>query len=166
MRHLLPSALVMLTLGSPAAVASAVDASAPAGTAPCHSAVEQGVLPVWSRAGFSDARPRMPHVLGRAGRIVAIVFGYPLLAPPAADRSNKILWVGRAPRLYYSSLWIRAQRMQGTTLVGRPTTRLVRGGPGPSLVDLPDAGCWRLSLTWADGRHDALDLQDRSPKPH
>jgi len=27
--------------------------------------------------------------------------------------------------------------------------RLVRGGPGPSIINLPTAGCWRLALRWA-----------------
>jgi hypothetical protein len=147
--------LVALTgLGAPA-VSARTTAAAPAA---CHSALQQGVLPVWARAGFSSPRPRMPHVMGRAGRIVAIEFGYPLLSPPSPDRANKILWVGKAPR-ELSNLWIRAQRMEGSRAVGPPATRLLRDGPGPSYVDLPEAGCWRLSLSWADGRHDTLDLQ-------
>jgi hypothetical protein len=129
-----------------------------ASSAACHPAVRTGVLPVWARAGFSDPRPRMPHVLGRSGRIVAIVFGFPLLAPPAKNRSNKILWVSRRPVKPLSDLRIRAQRMQGTRPVGRPVTRRVPGGPGPSLVDLPAAGCWRLALRWS-GRSDTLDLR-------
>jgi hypothetical protein len=141
-------------LGAPAAPAHTA-ASVPAA---CHSALQKGVLPVWARTGFSSPRPRMPHVMGRDGGIVAIEFGYPLLSPPSPDRANKILWVGKAPRKL-SNLWIRAQRMEGTRAVGQPTTRLLRNGPGPSYVDVPEAGCWRLSLTWADGRHDTLDLQ-------
>lgn len=146
--------VALAALGAPAV--SARTAVTP--PAACHSSLQMGVLPVWARAGFSSARPRMPHVLGRDGRIVAIEFGYPLLSPPSPDRANKILWVGKAPRRI-SNLWIRAQRMQGTRRVGPPATRLLRSGPGPSYVDLPEAGCWRLSLTWADGRHDSLDLQ-------
>jgi hypothetical protein len=31
------------------------------------------------------------------------------------------------------------------------------GGPGPSIVDLPQAGCWTLSLRWGEFR-DTIDL--------
>jgi len=48
--------------------------------------------------------------------------------------------------------------MQGARLVGDPISRIVQGGPGPSLVDLPAPGCWRLTLSWW-GRRDSLDLK-------
>jgi hypothetical protein len=35
--------------------------------------------------------------------------------------------------------------------------RVVPGGPGPSIVNLPQAGCWRLTLAWS-GQTDTLDL--------
>jgi hypothetical protein len=134
-----------------------VPASASASSA-CHSAVREGVLPTWARTGFSDPRPRMPHVLGRSGEIAAIVFGHPLLAPPAETRANKILWVSRRPLKRGSDLRIRAQRMRGDKPVGRHVVRVIRGGPGPSYVNLPVRGCWRLSLRWS-GRSDSLDLE-------
>jgi hypothetical protein len=47
--------------------------------------------------------------------------------------------------------------MRGTRAIGRPVTRVVPGGPGPSIIDLPAAGCWRVDASW--GRHrDQLDL--------
>jgi hypothetical protein len=148
-----------MRLASPllAAAALALPASAPASTGACHSAVRHGVLPAWARTGFSDPRPRMPHVLGRSGDIAAIVFGYPLLSPPAESRANKVLWVSRAPVKPGSDLRIRAQRMRGAKRVGHPVVRVIRGGPGPSYVNLPARGCWRLSLRWS-GRTDELDL--------
>ena len=129
----------------------------------CRSEVQTGVLPVWARAGFSDPKPRMPHVLGRSGRIAALVFGYPLLSPPSAKRSNKILWVSRASVQPPYDLRISAQRMAGARTVGRPGARAVRGGPGPSIIDLPAPGCWRLLLRWS-GRSDSLDLR-YAPNP-
>lgn len=141
------------------ACAGALVAATPAtaATAPCRPQVSHGVLPQWARTGFSDPRPRMPHTLGRAHRIVAIIFGYPLLAPPGKERSNKILWVSRSVRSQ-SDLRISAQKMHGRRRVGRHEVRVVRGGPGPSGINLPSHGCWRLALTWS-GRSDTLDLR-------
>jgi hypothetical protein len=88
---------------------------------------------------------------------VAILFGYPLQSPPRAGRNNKILWVARkTPNA--SALRIRAQRMNGTSSVGLPVTRKISGGPGPSIMNLPSSGCWRLTLRWS-GRIDSLDLR-------
>jgi hypothetical protein len=142
-----------------ASVAAAAAAPAGSSTAPaCHSAVHQGVLPTWARTGFSDPRPRLPHVIGRSGEIAALVFGYPLRSPAVKDRGNKILWVSRRAVKPLSDLRIRAQRMEGRRRVGRPVTRVVVGGPGPSGIDLPAPGCWRLTLRWS-GRTDELDLR-------
>ena len=128
------------------------------GTPACHSVVHHGVLPAWARTGFSDPRPRLPHVVGRSGEIAALVFGYPLRSPPVKDRGNKILWVSRRTVKPLSDLRIRAQRMEGRRRVGRPVTRVVVGGPGPSGINLPAPGCWRLTLRWS-GRPDQLDLR-------
>ncbi|MDT5034483.1 MAG: hypothetical protein QOC94_4654 [Actinoplanes sp.] len=129
---------------------------------PCQAIVARGVLPVWARAGFSEARPRVPHVLGRSGGIVAILFAEPLYAPPTPKRNNKILWVARTPLAAPADLRISAQRMKGRLRAGKPVSRVVRGGPGPSIIDLPAPGCWRFTLRWA--RHtDTLDLVYRTP---
>jgi hypothetical protein len=133
--------------------ASAAQASVPA----CHSDVRKGVLPTWARTGFSDPRPKMPHVLGRSDEIAAVIFGYPLLSPPGKTRANKILWVSRRTVKPLSDLRIRAQRMRGSRPVGHHVVRVIRGGPGPSYVNLPAPGCWRLTLRWS-GRSDELDL--------
>jgi hypothetical protein len=132
-------------------------------TAACHSVVHHGVLPVWARAGFSSPRPRMPHVLGRSGNVVAILFGYPLLSLPAKTRGNKILWVAREHDQPLGDMRITAQRMRGRHTAGRHVVRVVRGGPGPSIVNLPARGCWRLALRWA-GRSDEIDLEYRAPR--
>jgi hypothetical protein len=102
----------------------------------------------------------MRYAVGRSGEIAALVFGYPLLSPPSRKRSNKILWVARRPARAGADLRIGAQRMVGTRRVGRPVSRTVEGGPGPSIVDLPAPGCWRLTLRWSS-RVDVLDLEYR-----
>jgi hypothetical protein len=118
--------------------------------------VVTAVLPAWARAGFSEPEPVATHEIGRSGEIAAILFGNPLTVPPPTDHQNKILWVMRHP-IAAPSLEISAQRMQGAAAIDDPVTQTVEGGPGPSTVDLPVAGCWRFMLTWGD-RTDSLDL--------
>jgi hypothetical protein len=125
--------------------------------AACSAHVTRGVLPSWARTGFSDPRPRMPYVLGARRSIVAILWADPLLSPPPRDHNNKILWVSRSTPVPGSDLRIVAQRMDGSTPVGPAARRTVMGGPGPSIINMPAAGCWRLRLTWS--RHtDSLDV--------
>jgi len=124
--------------------------------ASCVNPVPSGVLPEWARSGFSDPRPRMPYVLGDDGDIVAILFAQPLTSPPSADHNNKILWV--SPDADGSSLHITATLQDGSTTV----TRMVDGGPGPSIIDLPKSGCWHFDLQWA-GSSDSLDLAYVAP---
>src|SRR4051794_7569699 len=127
------------------------------GSSSC-GAIDRGELPSWATTGFSDPHPSMPHVLGRGGKITAILFGDPLVAPPAKDRSNKILWVARDPINTPGALKIHARDGQ------RVVDRTVDSGVGPSIVDLP-AGCWRLDLCWSGGGHDTLALRYTPGKP-
>jgi hypothetical protein len=116
--------------------------------------VDRGALPEWARTGFSDPEAGMPHVLGRAGEITAILFADPLTSPPLPDRANKVLWVPRETPLTFTRLAITAR--QGDRMVKR------RVDLGPSYVDLPAPGCWRLTLTWT-GHEDTLDLRYVKP---
>jgi hypothetical protein len=118
--------------------------------------VDRGVIPSWARTGFSEAEPKVPHVVGTGGQITAILFGDRLSSPPAKDRSNKILWVSREPVEGVTDLRIRA--VDGKDVV----TRKVAGGPGPSIIDLPHAGCWHVSLAWAN-RRDTMTLRYNRP---
>lgn len=150
-------ALAVLALQAAPAAAPRVASAAPA-TPPCSAVVLHGVLPAWARSGFSEAKPRMAHELGKNSQIIAILWADPLLSPPPIDHNNKILWVSHAALLPRSPLVITAQRMSGTQLLGAPVTRTLGGGPGPSIVNLPAAGCWRLNLSWS-GHQDTLDLR-------
>jgi hypothetical protein len=145
-------------VGALGLVAAAVLVARPSHSEPiaCARPSDQ-VIPEWARTGFSDAEPRVPHVLGKDKRIMAILFGAELFAPPAEDRSNKILWVSRERLEGFSDLRIHARR----TTDGMIAERTVPGGPGPSIVDLPE-GCWRLKLSWS-GHTDELELRYRHP---
>ena len=114
------------------------------------------VLPTWARDGFSDPEPEVPYVLSEDGRMAAILFA-PLQAPSAAGRNNKILWVARA-RL--GGLPAGHRRRAGRLRRHRraPAPR----GPGPSIVDLPEPGCWTLSLRWGEFR-DTMSLEYARP---
>jgi hypothetical protein len=113
-------------------------------------------LPVWARAGFMPPDRAMPHVLGVRGGIVAILWAdsNALYAPLLPDRGNKILWVSRLSLAPVGLLKIRA------TLVstGQTVTREVTGGPGPSTIDMPAAGCWIFALSWS-GHTDQVSLR-------
>jgi hypothetical protein len=128
---------------------------APSAGSSCRSAVSAGALPAWARAGFFGPQPpRVPHVLGTHGRIVAILFGGTLHSPPSPDLRNKILWVARAGGA--APLRIDATHAGD----GKRAQRRIAQGPGPSYVDLPNAGCWHLALSWglAGREKDSLDL--------
>jgi hypothetical protein len=123
----------------------------------CVSSIVTGPLPTWARAGFSPSDVAVPHVTGVSGDIVGVVFGDPLVAPPSAAHGNKILWVPRVPLHVQSAIAADNDLHIRATLNGTSTTadRTVVGGPGPSLIDLPAAGCWTMNLTWS-GRTDAV----------
>jgi len=100
----------------------------------------------------------MPYVLGEDGKIAAIQWADPLVSPPSPHYNNKVLWVSRRTSAPGSDLRISAQKLMGTTLVGPLVHRTVTGGPGPSIINLPSAGCWQLKLRWSN-RSDTLDLR-------
>ncbi len=114
-------------------------------------------LPTWARAGFTDGA-RMRYVIGDSGQIAAVLFGHPLSAPPSDDHNNKILWRPRHVDGPSGPLTITGI-LDGTDIT---VTRTLRNGPGPSIVDLPRPGCWRLTLSW-DGYVDTLAVHYHRP---
>jgi len=133
-----------------AAQAGAVTSNGCAGQPPVSP------LPAWARAGFTPADQAMPHVMGQAGDIVAILWANrdALHSPSLPDRRNKILWVSRVPLTVLDPLVIKAT-LAGST---RTATVSVPGGPGPSIIDLPAPGCWTFHLSWS-GHADELKLR-------
>ena len=90
--HSVGVAIAAVTFGLAVTSGVAV-ASAQPGPTSCQARVPLRLLPVWARAGFSSAKPRMPYVLGQDGKIAAIQFADPLVSPPSPRYNNKILWV-------------------------------------------------------------------------
>ncbi|MET8044930.1 hypothetical protein ABZU25_29215 [Micromonospora sp. NPDC005215] len=139
---------------APPPATTATTASAATG---CDSRVETTSLPDWADAGFSgDAR--VPHVFGAQGGIVAVLFAHPLRQVREDGSNNKILWVARAATTSPDPT-APATLVITATLDGTDTrvTREVAGGPGPSIIDMPQAGCWHLDLRWS-GHTDTVDL--------
>src|SRR5436309_14387853 len=118
-RGLLTGALAITILAGISAAAEATAGSE--GTPVCRSMVGTSVLPVWARGGLSDPKPRIPHVLGRSGRIVAVLFTSPLLSPPPRDHNNKILRVAR--KVDWPALRLRAHRLNRSARGGAPRAR-------------------------------------------
>ncbi len=127
----------------PPSTTPAVPGPAAPSAAGCAADVAPAPLPGWARGGFSPPDQAVPFVVGERGTILGVLFGQPFSSPAAPDRGNKILWVTRDPHPA-GPLTITA------ALDGAVTTLEVPEGPGPSLVDLPTPGCWRLTLAWPD----------------
>jgi hypothetical protein len=128
--------------------------------------IQTAVLPSWARAGFSEKEPRSRFVTSTSGAMVAIVFADPLISPARPDVGNKILWVPNtdnpaasipSPRSDYVAgdldLHITGRLENGTATMH--TT--VVGGSGPSIVNVPQPGCWKFDLTWGN-RHDTINI--------
>jgi hypothetical protein len=119
----------------------------------CRSTVLRGVLPEWARAGFFDPEPVMPYVRSTSGNVVAILFTDRLTSPPRREVANKVLWVWQTYPAAPTDVRVAA-RLDGT---GPAVTAGLPAPVGPSYVDLPSPGCWRLTLTWPRGQ-DSVDL--------
>jgi hypothetical protein len=139
--------------------AANVTASRPATADLCASALVYGPLPTWARSDFSPPTTAMPYVLGARGEIVAVLWERhnPLVTPALANRNNKILWISKTRDPTGASLQITARRLIGGTAAGPVQQRSVFGGPGPSIIDMPAAGCWQFTLRWL-GHTDTVDL--------
>lgn len=149
---LLAATLLAACTGSPAGPSPGSAATGDGSrTLACTAAVRTRPLPTWARAGFTPPGRAVPHVTGVRGDIVGVVFGNPLRSPPAADHRNKILWVARVASGDSPSLEIHA-KLNGSDVA---VAREVAGGPGPSIIDMPRAGCWTFALTWS-GHRDRL----------
>lgn len=145
------AATVIVVAGGAAALALTRDTdyrTAPAGSSACTGNISTAELPTWARDGFSPDGLHTPHVFSAHGDIVGILF-VDLRAHQPNGTNNKILWVARDG---YGSMRINA-RLEGSDTTATRTVSL-----GPSIVDLPDPGCWQMTLTWS-GHSDTIALQ-------
>lgn len=122
-----------------------------------------GALPSWTAPAMQKGRDTSSpwvHALSRRHNVAAIVFGYPLQAGrPRANRQNKVLWIMRLARNGLS-LRIEARPLHAARPIVRESYP-ADASPGeiyPSYVNVPTAGCWRITLRWA-GHSDELALR-------
>jgi hypothetical protein len=116
--------------------------------------VSRDALPVWARGGFNGDGSGTPHVISENGDLIAILFDYPPSSSSDPQEGTKILWKSRPQQQPMQPLQIEAT-LAGTST---PVMRQIREGAGPSRVQLPAAGCWRLVLSWS-GHQDRMTLQ-------
>jgi hypothetical protein len=99
--------------------------------------------PVWAQGGWTHTKGTpwdVPWAMGTPANAVAFLFATRLVAgvsPRPNGTSNKVLWVAKdAPT--------------GFAVEGRPvgkTVPVISEPGGPSIVDLPSAGCWTFRLS-------------------
>ena len=151
-----PAAAVLAAAGIVAGIALAQPPeTSPAGPAEPSACtpLRTDKPPVWARGGFTG-QGYPPYATSSSGDVVAIVFGNPLSAPPSEQHANKILWVVRGGATTHIRV---VARLEGS---GRSTR--MRVPAGPSIVDMPSAGCWKLSLHLGD-RQDSINLRWTKP---
>jgi hypothetical protein len=134
----------------PAATFSALDGVEPATThesLPCPAAAQR-------------------ELVGRRQRIIGHSFGWPepFRSPPLRDRHNKILWELQLPGhgAATTDLLITASLNDSEMVVHRRVEGHVTPGRSrPSIIDVPEPGCWTFSLTWGADR-DTVSVRYRS----
>ena len=92
------------------------------------------------------------------GNAVAYLFGQPLRSGEPENPANKILWVMKEPR-GVSDLVITGHPLDAAA----PTvhqSEAADSSPGeiyPSIVNVPEPGCWAFTLEW-NGNKDTIEL--------
>jgi hypothetical protein len=120
----------------------------------------KGGVPAWLDAAGDNNNPDfLPYVIANPPDAAAFLFANPLRAGHPANPSNKVFWVVGLPR--------NGTAMQLTDHPVGKSTPAVRdsipadSSPGeiyPSIVDVPEPGCWHFDLRWA-GNKAAIELQ-------
>lgn len=119
----------------------------------------RGAVPTWLDEAGAHNVPPVPYVIANGQTAAGFLFSLPLRAGHPTNPSNKILWVVRLPRSG-SQLDLTAHplsQLEPTVYETAPTG----ASPGqiyPSIVDVPQTGCWRFELAWA-GHRDTVELQ-------
>ena len=104
--------------------------------------------PEWlTRAGDNNNPNDLPYFITSPPIAAGFLFAYPLQGGRAANPNNKILWVVGEPRAGND---LKVDASQSGT-VSESLTFPADSGPGdiyPSVVDVPNPGCWHFELRW------------------
>ena len=112
--------------------------------------------PVWAQSGWSHAKGApwpVRWAVGTDGTAVAYLFANQLVAgaSPRVDGSqNKVLWQAKDH-----------PSGEGVVVQGRPLGQsqpVVTIAGGPSITDVPTAGCWTFTLTWSSSGKTASSI--------
>lgn len=74
-----------------------------------------------------------------------------------ARRRRRRRWIGGTLAVLIAAAGATTWILLDGTAVGPVQRRTVGGGPGPSIIDMPTAGCWQFTLRWS-GHTDTVDL--------
>lgn len=157
MRRLVPLGLALVFFSSPA-LASAPVRTVAGGCG--DTSLQMGPLPPWAAPAMAGSHGLDgPFALSAHRDVLAYLFGHPLRAGHPRGRQNKVLWIMRLPRRG-RSLHLTARPLHASRPVVRATLP-ADASPGeiyPSYVNVPRAGCWRVTLRWA-GHTDEMALR-------
>lgn len=120
--------------------------------------IYKGGMPDWIRhqLGSSASNDSVIYVVASPSDAAGILFGYPLRAGHPTNPNNKILWlVNGLPT--GPALEISGNAADSSVANVRQEVPFIASGQGPSIVDLPAAGCWHLQLSWS-GHTAAVDV--------
>ena len=115
--------------------------------------------PMWAQGGWTNPHGQpwgVPWAFGTGDNAVAYLFATQLVAgasPRADGTNNKVLWESRD-----------SPSGAGVMIEAHPfgqSQPVVTISGGPSIVDVPTAGCWTFRLSWnASGQHSsAINLE-------
>lgn len=121
--------------------------------------VTDAIPPVWAQGGWTNPGGQpwwVPWAFGTSKTTVAYLFATQLVAgtSPRVDGSNnKVLWEAKDH-----------PSGGGVTVVGHPLGQsqpIVTIAGGPSITDVPTAGCWTFVLTWGPNaqQNSTINLQ-------
>ena len=147
----------MATTRAPAApLASRTERTRSAGDA-ARTALYTGASEDWTSPAARPDATSCRRRLTTATRS-AFLFAHPLRAGEPENPANKILWVVKEPR-GVSDLVITAHPLDAAA----PTvhqSEAADSSPGeiyPSIVNVPEPGCWAFTLEW-NGNKDTIEL--------
>lgn len=108
--------------------------------------------PDWlTRAGDNNNPNELPYFITSPPIAAGFLFAHPLKGGRAANPNNKILWVVGVPRAG-NDLEVEVSQ---TGTAGESLAFPADSGPGdiyPSIVDVPNPGCWHFLLSWGPNK--------------